>query len=512
MVQPSYGSWNTPHTNWPGSTNFPSKGQPDWDEEKIWQPDPQHFKSPTGGVGPDPWFMSQGFIESPSATYIEGFRGLLGTSRGTQESAMQKLEQYASGRKSAAREAIKGAIDRAEMRNRAAARAARSPAEARAALYAMAGAQQQAARGGATAAMQEQLGAQKAYLAGAGQMRQADIAQYEAGQKERLRQIHGDALIKEIGARYLALGLSDKEAERRARIDFEKMKLAGYEGAKGRQSAMDLLKQQQSSNLLNALIGGGFSAAGGLLSAAAFSDERGKKNIYAPSCAGAKDIYGQADNFLDEMEELDPYTESMDLDLKPAKHSGPMVNAGWPTVDEPGMAAPAVDEPGMTPEATKARVEAQGPTTEQRQGQMVASGLMSAGKQIAGANQQQDMLGLKIQQAASQKNQADIMRMLDSMGGQDQYVTSDLNEKNIVEFLDNMRAVNFEYKDPAEHGYGERTGVIAQDMEKSKLGAANVVEDEEGMKHIDISPQKFNPLVLASLANLNKRINALEGE
>lgn len=384
-----YGGWTPPDEEFPGGTNFPAQGQPDWNKTKAWQPWQQSYKSPTGGVGPDPYFMGQGFIKDPSAPYIQDMRGLMGTSRGTQARGLEMLGQYASGEKSAARSAMKEAIDRAEYRSRAAARSAGSPAEARAAMYQMAGAQQQAARGGATASMQEQLGAQKAYLGAASQMRQADIASYSAAQMERMRQIQGQAMIQDVKAKFMALGLSDKEAERRARMEYEKMKLAGYEGAAGRESAADLLQKQLDQQLLMGLIGGGSSAVGAAMAGGTASDERAKTDIV-------------------------PADEDMN-----------------------NYAATQVGEDVAAP---------------------------------------------------------------------------DDRERDIQEFMDQMNAVRFKYKSPEEHGYGERTGVIAQDLEKSRLGDGMVIENENGLKHIDLDPQKFNPLVLASIANLNERLNAIEGE
>jgi len=486
-----YGGWTPPDSNYPGSTNFPSRGQPEWDKLKAWQPWQQSFQSPTGGVGPDPWFMSQGFIQSPSATYIDQFRGQLGESRGLQRQGLQELGAYARGEKSASREAMREAIERAEYRNRAAARSARTPAEARAALYNMAGAQQQAARGGATAAMQEQLGAQQAYLTAAGQMRTADVGEYQAGQMERLRQIQGEALIKDIGAKYMALGLSDKEAERRARIDYEKMKLAGYEGAAGRASAESMLQSQLDQQLLMSLIGGGSSAAGGLLAGLAASDERVKDiNEYiTASCAGQKNIYGETDDFVDEL-----------VKMEEPGYEGPS------SLDTRGSTSDYLDTVQKTKSSGALETQPQGSGAMKGLGQ----GMQQAGQDIMReAMSQQDTLGMKMQRAANQRNEAAIMQMIDAIPGADE-VASDERVKDIQDFMDNMRAINFTYKDPEKHGYGERTGVIAQDVEKSKLGSGMVVEDAEGVKHLDMNPQKFNPLVLASLANLNKRLNEVE--
>ena len=50
--------------------------------------------------------------------------------------------------------------------------------------------------------------------------------------------------------------------------------------------------------------------------------------------------------------------------------------------------------------------------------------------------------------------------------------------------LNAMRSVAYEYK-PGEGPPGERAGVLAQDLEKSKLGKSFVSEDERGVEHVD---------------------------
>jgi hypothetical protein len=75
-------------------------------------------------------------------------------------------------------------------------------------------------------------------------------------------------------------------------------------------------------------------------------------------------------------------------------------------------------------------------------------------------------------------------------------------------FLNKLQAYNYEYKNP-EHGQGERAGIMAQDAEKSDLGEKLVKESPEG-KQIDVS--KGLSAMLAAAANLNKRLNKLEGK
>lgn len=72
----------------------------------------------------------------------------------------------------------------------------------------------------------------------------------------------------------------------------------------------------------------------------------------------------------------------------------------------------------------------------------------------------------------------------------------------IQEFLSKLEPFRYQYKNPEKHGEGVRYGVMAQDMEKSKMGDTLVDEDEEGIKQINV-PKTFSA-ILASLAELQK--------
>jgi hypothetical protein len=480
----AYTDWNNPYTQYPNASNFSPRSpiQGDWDKEDVWQPDVKNFQSPTGGAGPDSWFMQQGYMPTPGTGNIEAQYANLGQSRGLQESALQNLNQYATGQKSAAKEAMAGAMETADVRARAQARAARSPAEARAALYSGASAGQTAARSGATAAMQEQLGAQQAYLTGAGQMRQGDVSSYSAAQSERLNQIKGDAMIKDVAAKYMALGLSDKEAERKARIDYEKMKMAGYEGWAGRKLAGDLQSDQQEYDFLKSMIGGGTSMMGGLMAGLAASDKDVKKNVYSvASCAGAKNLTDDPNNFLEDeaIQKYAPDEEYLDT-VKKTKEAEP-----------------------LTKERSK---ELEPIDWNQKGGKYVGRGMEKAGEEIA--SPMKEGVGQKMADAINARNRSATLSMIDDVG---EAPVSDVNQKNIKEFMDKTKAVNFEYKHPEKHGRGEFTGIIAQDAEKSRLGRNMVIKDEEGVRHLNMEPRRFNPMVLAGLANLNNRLRKVEG-
>jgi len=75
----------------------------------------------------------------------------------------------------------------------------------------------------------------------------------------------------------------------------------------------------------------------------------------------------------------------------------------------------------------------------------------------------------------------------------------------VAEFLDDLEAYDFKYKSaPKRH-----VGIMAQDAERTKMGSGFVVDTDKGkMIHLGLG---FGA-VLASLAEINKRLKALEGE
>jgi len=72
-----------------------------------------------------------------------------------------------------------------------------------------------------------------------------------------------------------------------------------------------------------------------------------------------------------------------------------------------------------------------------------------------------------------------------------------ISRKEITELRNAIKPYMFRYIDAA-YGSGDWIGVMAQDLEKSKLGKTVVVEDENGFKQIDM--KKLASLLLAVLA------------
>lgn len=84
-------------------------------------------------------------------------------------------------------------------------------------------------------------------------------------------------------------------------------------------------------------------------------------------------------------------------------------------------------------------------------------------------------------------------------------------DKQVKLFLDSLKAHEYKYKNPLAKGAapGEHVSVMAQELEKSKLGKKMVEKDSEsGNKMVDYGSGL--PVMLAALASINKRQNELE--
>lgn len=75
----------------------------------------------------------------------------------------------------------------------------------------------------------------------------------------------------------------------------------------------------------------------------------------------------------------------------------------------------------------------------------------------------------------------------------------------VEDMLDKLSEYHYNYKDDDNKEY--HTGVMAQDLEKSKSGKELVVDTNDG-KYVDFN--KAGGLLFASLANINKRLKELE--
>ena len=102
---------------------------------------------------------------------------------------------------------------------------------------------------------------------------------------------------------------------------------------------------------------------------------------------------------------------------------------------------------------------------------------------------------------ASNQTTGTMMSMFGAMMS-DERCKEQIEDFNASDFLDSLTPHKYQYKDK-QHGEGQKAGVMAQDLEKSDVGAGMVMDTPDG-KMIDGS-QALGP-ILASLADLNRRV------
>jgi len=206
------------------------------DAAPAYKPDASAFYAPSGwnyfgdsSGQPGGWWGTQAGAQTQPGTHVRDQRMLTRSGRGMQEGGLGMIRQYATGNKSAARLAAKAQTEATQdaIASRAAsAPGGYNPAVQRAAIMAQSGAGQQIAGKVASAAAAEQLAAQKAYLQATGQMRQQDISQQLAEQQWFSQQAAANVAYQNMKARFLALGLQEKDAENANRKGYSKHKPA----------------------------------------------------------------------------------------------------------------------------------------------------------------------------------------------------------------------------------------------------------------------------------------------
>ena len=127
--------------------------------------------------------------------------------------------------------------------------------------------------------------------------------------------------------------------------------------------------------------------------------------------------------------------------------------------------------------------------------------------------------GVALQQAQSNLQSEQATRAANTQAiaglGQSAMMASDKNLKenikpasdDLQKFAEALKGYNFNYKDQKD-GAGPQTGVMAQDLEKSKVGSQAVIDTPEG-KMVDYA--KLMPAMLATIAEQEKRIKKMEG-
>lgn len=83
-------------------------------------------------------------------------------------------------------------------------------------------------------------------------------------------------------------------------------------------------------------------------------------------------------------------------------------------------------------------------------------------------------------------------------------------DDDVSAFLKHLEAKTWDYKNPEKHGYGRHLGVMAQDLEKSKMGKGMVEEGDDGVKMVNYGGAKGMAAIVAALAHLDKKVKQLE--
>lgn len=136
-------------------------------------------------------------------------------------------------------------------------------------------------------------------------------------------------------------------------------------------------------------------------------------------------------------------------------------------------------------------------------GQTTATNLGNMGMNL-GSNLAQTQIGLGNAIGAANIAQADRVGGLAGMGigaliSDERLKTNirPISDQELTEFRATIKPYFFEYIDDT-HGKGEWAGIMAQDLEKSKLGRMAVFEDEHGHKKINL--KKLVSILVASQA------------
>ena len=136
--------------------------------------------------------------------------------------------------------------------------------------------------------------------------------------------------------------------------------------------------------------------------------------------------------------------------------------------------------------------------------------LKDIGKQISGGD-----IGRSVSNVG--KSVGDAVKSITGGGikisDEDLKTDIDFDPKDVQRFMDRIKPAAYDYKDEVKNSplasKNRELGVMAQDLEKSKLGK-EAVQDTEAGKVVDYD--NLEPKMLASIAALNKRLKELESK
>jgi hypothetical protein len=224
---PPEAPWPTDIAGWGGGERMA------WSPEQQYETIPGHFEGETwvpetynkigSYAGPAQFYKDEAkYGYGPQRQSLQWARNMQADARGAQLGALQQIQRRASGEDSVARMAGQRAQEDTmkSIASQYAAMGRGSPAARRAAMYAQSKLGQDLAAERTIAEAQERQKAQELALQGAGGIRGQDIGQFQQEQgwwKAQQDAQRDEQLVKE---KFYRLGFEDKEAERRAILDY----------------------------------------------------------------------------------------------------------------------------------------------------------------------------------------------------------------------------------------------------------------------------------------------------
>ncbi len=177
-----------------------------------------------------------------------------------------------------------------------------------------------------------------------------------------------------------------------------------------------------------------------------------------------------------------------------------------------GLADLALRGRGQNDAMQQAYLNAELEAERQRQ-----AGGISYGNTAAGVGMTQAQLAAQLaaqQQARADQNRSAAIGAGATLAGAAAMASDRRLKRNVSDgdrevrsMLAELSPKTFDYRDPESFGRGRHLGIMAQDLEKSRLGASLVRDTPRG-KMIDVS--RATGSLLAAVASLNKRVERVE--
>lgn len=463
-----------------------------------------------------------GKVAAPTTQGVNSARGQRYGSRFEEGQAMGLLKDYATGEKSAARLEAANAIDQtqAAMASQAAA-AGNSPAAQRAAMYGGAAAGQNVAGGVAAAAAKEQLGAQGAYLTGANARRGMDINSQLAEQQWYQQQGAFGLGANQQKQNALGMGMQQADTERNARMNYEAM-------LRGQSMDQQKLNEQKRQANITAVKDTGIAVAKAVSGAASKpGSDRSVKQGVRP--ASPDDVFGSANRAMTQRSAaseaaragMNARSDPRWIDLNDQANQD-VFSAGPYDQNWDAAAVQNMKDDEYVRQHTAALGQRQAAANASAQQVPVADLYKDMSDVPADPRQQYDkvstLTALNSLQGFSDKPVPgtwgnSTLNSIQQLVGSDEKVKKEVTPADVAKFLDKIHPYTYRYKDPDSKGAspGQQVGVMAQDLEKSAVGRGLVSKDgPDGTRMVDYG--KAGPLAFAALAQINERLNRVEGK